>query len=53
MEQSKLFYKRWMADTLTLKKNLVVSLSEEEIDGGALRNEFFVAAIKKMNDDFF
>ena len=52
--KAKLFYKRGMADTSILKKNLVVSFSGEEgIDGGALRNEFFVAAIKKMNDDFF
>ena len=52
--KAKIFYKRGLYNTNLVKKNLVISFEEEDgIDGGALRNEFFVSALKSMNKEFF
>ena len=52
--KAKLFYKKATTDVEILKKNLIISFSGEEgVDGGALKNEFFVSALKKMDEDFF
>lgn len=52
--KAKVFYKKATTDVSLLKKNLIVLFrGEEGVDGGALRNEFFVCALKQMNDEYF
>lgn len=52
--QAKVFYKRGLGDPSLLRKNFSVSFGGEEgIDGGALRNEFFVSVMRHLNEEFF
>ena len=52
--RAKCFYKKATTADLQLKKNLIISFSGEDgVDAGALRNEFFVSALKQMNSEFF
>ena len=51
---AQIFYKKAIEHGNLLNKNLTVSFSGEEgIDGGALRNEFFVSAIKTLDSKYF
>lgn len=52
--KAKVFYKNAMLNVDMLKKPLVIEFEDEDgIDGGALRNEFFVSLLKTIDTEYF